>query len=312
LKFFSTPLISHELYSGDVEAWETDGVGGYSYSYSEDAFTEPAADAIPIDEEDDQNSIPEPEEYNQARVLLYSEYVVRHGDIPGRIALQFGLSAGTILSVNNIINDRTLQIGQTLQIPNQDGILYQVKSEKTLAKIAEEQGVTVESIIIANEIFSQQDKGIAAGETLFIPGAKLDKTTFLEITGLLFKWPTTVHRITSPYGSRPDPFGSNRRLFHAGLDIGAPYGTPVYASMAGRVSFTGYNGVYGNHVTITHGAGYKTLYGHLSKISVKEGSYVDSGQEIGKVGSTGQSTGPHLHFTVYKDGATVNPQKYLK
>ena len=81
----------------------------------------------------------------------------------------------------------------------------------------------------------------------------------------------------------------------------------MYAALGGTVTSAGFNNVYGNYIIITHHSGYKTLYGHLSAILVTRGQYVDTNTRIGRVGSTGMSTGPHLHFTVYKFGKTVNP-----
>ena len=94
--------------------------------------------------------------------------------------------------------------------------------------------------------------------------------------------------------------------------MACPQGTNVYAALGGTVTSTGFNNVYGNYIIVTHNSGYKTLYGHLSAILVTRGKYVDTNTKIGKVGSTGMSTGPHLHFTVYKNGKTVDPMALWK
>jgi murein DD-endopeptidase MepM/ murein hydrolase activator NlpD len=131
-----------------------------------------------------------------------------------------------------------------------------------------------------------------------------------EINGDLFMWPVRGY-ITSPYGYRTDPF-TGARLFHTGIDIGVPLGTPVRAAMDGRVSVTGYDTDSGNYVIISHHSGYKTFYGHLNVIRVTQGAYVKTGERIGDAGSTGLSTGSHLHFTVFKNGVTVNPRPLIK
>lgn len=118
-----------------------------------------------------------------------------------------------------------------------------------------------------------------------------------------FLWPITGS-ITSPYGKRG-------RDYHEGIDIGASYGSPVAASNSGVVVFAGRNGAYGNLIIIDHGGGIQTYYAHLSKIMVSEGQRVEKGSVIGRVGSTGRSTGPHLHFEVRVNGATKNPITYL-
>ena len=91
------------------------------------------------------------------------------------------------------------------------------------------------------------------------------------------------------------------------MDMAAPKGTAVYAALNGQVIATGYSTVYGNYVMIRHHSGYQTLYGHLNTILTSKGSFVSVSSKIGTVGNTGMSTGPHLHFTVYRNGATLNP-----
>lgn len=122
-------------------------------------------------------------------------------------------------------------------------------------------------------------------------------------------WPTSG-TITSGYGYRRSPFGSARE-FHTGLDIGASRGTQVYSTARGVVRMASYNGGYGNVIFIDHGYGFSTVYAHLSKINVKVGQQVTKGQLIGLVGSTGASTGPHLHYEVRVNGVAVNPINYL-
>ena len=117
-------------------------------------------------------------------------------------------------------------------------------------------------------------------------------------------------RISSSYGWRIHPITGQRR-FHDGLDIAANHGNPVYAYTDGRVVEAGWNGGYGNCILIDHGNGLKTRYAHLSRIDVRVGQKVKVGQRIGAVGSTGNSTGPHLHFEVIKNGKTQNPLNYL-
>jgi murein DD-endopeptidase MepM/ murein hydrolase activator NlpD len=118
--------------------------------------------------------------------------------------------------------------------------------------------------------------------------------------------------INSEFGYRKDPFGRRRSVFHSGLDIKGEKGDPVNASAYGTVESAGWNSGYGNCVIIKHKNGYKTLYGHLSKIVVKEKQSVKAGQKIGEIGSTGHSTGNHLHYEVHKNGKAINPRNFLK
>ena len=250
----------------------------------------------------------EPESFSKPRMLLCGAYSVKKGDIIGDLAANFGLNQDTLISMNNIKNTRLIQIGQVLRIPNQDGIMYTVKNGDSLETIAQKYSSDVEAIKLANELFSDT---ALPGSALFVPGAKLDWVERQEINGDLFIWPVAGY-ITSPYGYRRWPFGGNIRQFHSGIDIGAAAGAPVRAAMSGRVSATGWDDVLGNYAVISHHSGYRTMYGHMSTVRVKSGAYVGTGERIGDVGSTGQSTGPHLHFTVYKSGVTVNPRNLLK
>ncbi|WP_321818068.1 MULTISPECIES: M23 family metallopeptidase [unclassified Paraburkholderia] len=122
--------------------------------------------------------------------------------------------------------------------------------------------------------------------------------------------PTEAGRLGSPFGNRIDPF-TKRLSFHPGLDIVAPTGTPIFAAAGGRVIFAGPKAGYGNCVDIDHGNGFTTRYGHASKIDVQVGQIVLAGDHIADVGSTGRSTGPHLHFEVIVNGTQVNPVGYL-
>jgi murein DD-endopeptidase MepM/ murein hydrolase activator NlpD len=116
-----------------------------------------------------------------------------------------------------------------------------------------------------------------------------------------------LNRVASGFGYRIDPVYKTVK-FHAGLDFSAPQGTPIYATADGRVTTAGNrsNG-YGNHVIINHGFGYETLYGHMVRVKVRNGQIVKRGEVIGWVGSTGKSTGPHLHYEVHKGGRNLDP-----
>jgi murein DD-endopeptidase MepM/ murein hydrolase activator NlpD len=134
------------------------------------------------------------------------------------------------------------------------------------------------------------------------------KRTLLRVSGSNFG--IVAGHLTSSYGWRTDPI-SGYRKFHSGLDISASIGTPVYAYAEGVVVEAGWNNLEGYHVVIRHGSGLSTAYLHLSKILVGVGQSIKVGQNIGRVGSTGYSTGPHLHFAVMRNGVIVNPWDYL-
>lgn len=238
--------------------------------------------------------------------LCYFTYRVQKGDMIGFIADKFNVTQDTIISVNNIHQSRLIQIGQILKIPSMPGIVYTVKKNgETANSIAEKFEVSAEKLARVNHL--QENQNLVAGQTLFAPDALLDWVTRQEINGDLFHKPVrSRYYLSSYYGWRSSPF-SGKRSYHSGVDMACPQGTPVYAALGGTVTSVGYNNVYGNYIIVTHHSGYKTLYGHLSKQLVTRGKWVDTNSRIGLVGSTGLSTGPHLHFTVYKFGKTVNP-----
>lgn len=125
------------------------------------------------------------------------------------------------------------------------------------------------------------------------------------------QWPTDGGFISSPFGGRPNPFSGYGRDWHPGIDIAVDYGTPVYASAAGYVQQAGWYGGYGKYIRLGHDFGYETAYGHMSRLAVSAGSFVKKGEVIGYVGSTGYSTGPHLHFEILKYGEQVNPSSLI-
>jgi murein DD-endopeptidase MepM/ murein hydrolase activator NlpD len=252
-----------------------------------------------------------PEEFTQPQMLLFSSYEVQSGEVIGEIAKKFGLSDGTVLSVNAIKDERRVPVGQTLRIPNQDGIFYAVQKGDTLESIATKHKVQVSEIQVANELFSDR---INPNTSLFLPGAipppPPPREELRIVSSALFAWPVRG-RLTSYYGYRRSPF-TRGRSFHDGLDIAAPSDTPIAAAMPGRVTSVGYDNTYGNFVVISHSDGYSTLYGHMNSYCTHGGAYVKEGEVIGYVGNTGQSTGPHLHFTVYKNGSSINPRSVLR
>ncbi len=130
-------------------------------------------------------------------------------------------------------------------------------------------------------------------------------------SGESFKFPLEYcTMLTSSYGYRVHPITGNYS-FHNGVDLAAGSGTPIYATKSGTVTTATYNYAYGYYVVINHLDGFSSLYGHMTHYTVSEGDYVERGEIIGYVGSTGYSTGPHLHFTIYYNGNTVNPMGYI-
>ena len=247
------------------------------------------------------------EEYEDTSGLTYFAYRVKKGDMVGTIAEKFGVTQDTIISVNNIRQSRLIQIGQDLKIPSIPGILYTVKKDgEDINDIAERFEIAPEECAKVNNL-DLQLASLKAGDQLFLPNAELDWVTRQEINGDLFKRPLKGgYYFSSYYGWRASPF-TGKRTFHGGIDMAARKGTAVYPALDGTVLETGYNSTYGNYIYIKHHSGYKTLYAHLSAINTKKGRFVYTNTKIGEVGSTGLSTGPHLHFSIYKNNVSINP-----
>ena len=236
----------------------------------------------------------------------WSSYQVQKGDSVSKIAAKFGLSMDAIIASNDIRNARRLREGEILRIPNMDGIPYTVKKGDSLSGISKSTGVPLEVILDANDIRSD---AIQQGEMLFLPGARMAPEALKLALGELFIYPVRS-RVTSQFGWRLSPITVERH-FHAALDLAGRIGTPVKAAMDSTVSAVGANPTFGKFIILSHDNGYQSMYAHLSGVSVKQGERVNQGGNIGEVGNTGLTTGPHLHFAVYKNGRAINPLDLL-
>lgn len=239
--------------------------------------------------------------------LEVTSYTLQPGDTISEIAAQHGLTMDTLISFNQVEDVRRIRAGETYQIPNRDGLLYSVRSGDSLASIAAANGTTINAILDANDLRSRV---VQPGDVLFVPGARLNETERAIILGELFAWPVRA-RFTSGFGMRADPFTGLPR-FHNGIDLASSVGTPIRAAASGRVVHIETQiGNYGRFVIIRHADGFQTLYAHLDSFDVRSGEYVSRGEIIGRMGNTGRSTGPHLHFSVIRNGVFIDPLRYL-
>ena len=214
------------------------------------------------------------------------------------ISIKYNVSISTILDWNPGISPNSLRVGQSLKIPQPDGYLYEVKKGDTLSSIAKLFFADVEDIKKINGLTSST---IVPGQKIFIPNSAIGKGFNNERSII---WPT-YGTISSLYGYRVNPISKEYAL-HKGVDIAAPTGTPIFASEDGVVEFVGENNGYGLMIQIDSNSN-TFIYGHLSQINVYKGQYVKKGQLIGRVGSTGDSTGPHLHFEVRREDKLYDP-----
>lgn len=243
------------------------------------------------------------------------DYTVVSGDTLSTIAKNFGVDTDSIAYLNDISVGKLLKPGEVIKIPPVSGIIVKVKSGDTIASLAKKYGLPSAQPIVDwpyNSFANDETFALTAGQTLVLPGGVPPAVIpvvprIINAPGLFaggtgqFMWP--AGGIITQYFS----------WYHGGDDIAASSGTPIVAADSGRVTSVQYlNYGYGYYATIDHGNGYRTLYAHMSRIDVSEGQNVGRGERIGLMGSTGRSTGPHLHFEIYNGGNRVNPLGLLK
>ena len=237
-------------------------------------------------------------------------YEVKAGDTLSHIGRRYGLKVDTIVSVNQLGNSRDIHPGDRLRIPSADGLLRVVRKNDTIEDIALDYDVSINSIVRANSI--SDPNTIYVGQELFLPNAKKPRVSSgWSRTGQPVFARPAAGRISSRYGHRKHPVTGKWHL-HTGIDFACGAGGRIVAARGGVVIRAEWLGGYGNLIVIQHENGYTTRYGHLSRFKVKRGQRVRQGQEIGRAGSTGVSTGPHLHFEVRRNGKSINPLTVLK
>lgn len=244
-------------------------------------------------------------------VVQFGIHTIAQGENYWQIAKQRGYTIDTIVGCNPHLKQVVCYRGQQILLPSQGGSLHQVKPGETLDTVALDYGVLPETISGANVIRSDWD--VLPGMWLFIPGAKpryLSEGMLQQYSKrALFRSPL-AGRYTSFVGLRIHPvLGFSK--FHNGVDIACPHNTWVGAAAEGTVVASGWGGAVGKYIKLDHHNGYQTLYGHLDKLYVRTGQSVRRGQLIGRSGSTGRVTGPHLHFTIWERGRIKDPMDYL-
>ncbi|MCP4132272.1 MAG: peptidoglycan DD-metalloendopeptidase family protein [bacterium] len=244
---------------------------------------------------------------------------VEKGDNFWKIAKKNSVNINTLIAANPHWESLLASVDQKVVVPSERGVLHFIQDLNELDQLSELFHTEKENIIIEKlphlykyyASFWGEKKSIA----VFIKGVKPEPNFMTPKLAKEYKRNQMFRsplggRLSSFFGKRKHPIFRNKS-FHNGIDIAARTGTAVGASRAGRVIATGWMGGYGKAVVIVHSNGYKTLYGHLSRITTRPGRKVKAGSLIGRVGSTGWSTGPHLHFTLWQNGKLLNPLKVL-
>ena len=259
-------------------------IGGSSISFVEDSSLLPVMGPM--------GSIADVDTYKLDQITTYT---VQPGDNLSKIAKMFGVSVGTIYWANDLKRGDLVKEGQILVILPISGIQHEIKKGDTVDSIAKKYKADTDEIMVYNNI----SKDLKVGDTIIIPNAELSPV------------PSSVVNIArgtngpnlGGYFIRPIQGGRKSQGLHGfnGVDLANSCGTPIFASASGTVlvaRFSGWNGGYGRYVVMAHPNGTQTVYSHLSVVNVSVGQYITQGSVIGSVGSTGQSTGCHIHFEV--------------
>ena len=245
-----------------------------------------------------------------AEALTIFSYTVRDGDDLFSLAARGNIPFSTLASLNRLTNRSSVRADMTLLLPSVPGIFVPASPDSELERL------------MASGRLHLEDEGrstiaipVSSGgqvEFYFFPGdefSSVERAFFLNPG--LFRFPLLSYRLTSGYGMRENPLGNNMH-FHPGLDLAAPHGTEIFAAADGIVTETGFDRILGNFVKVSHAGGWTSVYGHMRNIGTTVGARVGAGALIGWVGSTGYSTGPHLHFELWQGERSRDPGDVLR
>ncbi len=243
----------------------------------------------------------------------FKTYTLQEGETFSDVVTRYGLTSDALVGANPDISSLdTLPAGIELLIPPSEGLVITLQRGENVTELLETYHISPLEFMRVNNIQSPLE--LRSGKLLFLPGVKpqtaLDRLAKVREEENRYLWPV-YGRITSYFGRRN--LGMGTASFHRAIDIAAPTGTSITAARSGTVVYAAWsNQGYGNLVKIQHQGGDETWYAHQSEILVSVGQYVKQTEVIGLVGSTGLSTGPHLHFELHEAGTAVDPLAYLK
>ena len=237
--------------------------------------------------------------------LTLFRYRRKKGEDLLAISARLNLPYEALATINRADHTAAFAQRDIIIVPNMPGVFIPLlpQSDLELMLFSTRSGTDAAATITV-------DTGNGKSTFLFYPGGHfhpVERAFFLKI---LFRFPLAEWRITSQFGLRSDPFSGHAR-YHNGVDLAAPSGTNVLAARDGIIFKIGYDDTYGNHIVVNHSGGYQTLYGHLEEIHMSLNQSVNSGMIIGTLGSTGRTTGPHLHFEILKSGRPKDPVPLL-
>lgn len=251
-------------------------------------------------------------------MLSYSVMVQQIARADQRMLEELRDSAQQLLSAKEALASQKARLEETrLTLKEQEAQLAakRAQADEMIAALNADRERLIAEIIATAELEAELSEQIAQKEKEYTAALLVENggiSGFYTESGFIF--PVDVSGfayLSSPYGMRDHPI-SGTYTMHNGVDLASYLYTPIYASKSGKVTTAELGGGWGNYVVINHGDGFSTLYAHMIEYVVSSGEYVEQGEIIGYVGSTGNSNGPHLHFTIYYDGATVNPMDYIR
>lgn len=244
---------------------------------------------------------------NEELPIQFYRYKVKKNDSIIRIAARCSIPYDGIITVNRIISLKDDLTGSYILLPTVPALYLPEEAQNPiekliLAAIEKEVLPTIEIYITSNN---------NKRKVFCIPNGMFDGTTRAYLLHPLYRFPLESGILTSSFGKRPSPF-TGKPSYHPGIDLAAPTGSPVFACTSGVIKEISYSRIYGNYIILLHQDGKESLYGHLSKVLINLHDKIKSGKIIGEVGSTGLSTGPHLHFEIRVKGVPQDPQTFIE
>jgi murein DD-endopeptidase MepM/ murein hydrolase activator NlpD len=241
--------------------------------------------------------------------LTLFQYRFKGDDSLFTVAARFNVPYDAIATLNGLEHASADLSGRTMLIPSQPGLFLSLDHPSELDRLLDAWRASLTDAPPGVQLKLKRPGGTET--LLFFSGERFHPLERAFFLGILFRFPLPKAVLTSSFGIRANPF-TGHPTFHAGIDLAAPTGTDVYAARDGVVVEIGTNDrIYGNFVRLDHGDGYETVYGHLSAVLVSLHQQLRSGTILGKVGSTGMSTGPHLHFEIRRKGHPEDPVPLL-
>jgi murein DD-endopeptidase MepM/ murein hydrolase activator NlpD len=244
--------------------------------------------------------------------LHFYAYTAGEKDTVFSVASRCSIPYETLATLNGIRSADEILAGRTLYLAAAPGIFVPETAENPVETLVQRDNPEAWDVPTVGALHATPVQ-VGGRKFLWKGAARFSNEARFFFLDPGFALPLEEFRLTSPYGNREDPFAAaGRWQFHRGVDLAAPEGTPVKASKGGVIAEVGFNDVYGNYVIIRHAASMQSLYGHLSRTDVAQNDAVVQGRVIGAVGTTGQSTGPHLHFEIRTGENAKNPADLVK